>query len=128
MDEGILNGFTSFTKKYFGVDPGPPPTPDLHLDSNSKLIIGDKNLSIAETPGHTPGSCTILVDGLMFTGDFIFKGTIGRTDFGGSRTDMISSIKWAKSLESDYVIYPGHGESTTLEAEKRSNPFFNELF
>ncbi len=127
-DEGIMSGFTSFTRTYFGVDPGPPPIPDIYLDSRSHLTIGDKNLSIVETPGHTPGSCTIVVDDLMFTGDFIFNGTIGRTDFGGSYTDMVSSINWAKRQERDYFIHPGHGELTTLEAEKRSNPFFKELF
>jgi glyoxylase-like metal-dependent hydrolase (beta-lactamase superfamily II) len=126
-DNEIIDRFTEFVKKYFNMDPGPPPIPDRYLSSKTKLKLGDKTITISETPGHTPGSCSFFIENIMFTGDFIFKGSIGRTDFGGSYTEMTSSIRWTKKLRSDIKIFPGHGDSTTLENERLNNPFFIEI-
>ncbi len=126
-DLGIIEGFTDFVKKYFGFDPGTPPQPDGNLEQGTRLKLGGESISVAETPGHTPGSCSLFADGIMLSGDFIFKGTIGRTDFGGSYGEMTASIRWVKKLEPNIKIYPGHGDATTLEDEIKNNPFFRDV-
>ncbi|MEM0136739.1 MAG: hypothetical protein QXU18_16170, partial [Thermoplasmatales archaeon] len=88
------------------------------------INLGGNTIRVVETPGHTPGSCSFIVGNKIFSGDFIFKGTVGRTDFGGSYVEMTASIGWAKRFEGDLEIYPGHGEPTTLENERNNNPFF----
>ncbi len=81
------------------------------------------------TPGHTSGSVCYLFSfeygkKIMFTGDMLFKRSIGRTDLGGSHSDMIDSIRLLQTMDDDIVCYPGHGPSTDLGSEKRFNPFF----
>lgn len=79
---------------------------------------------IIKTPGHTNDSVSFYFEDekVMFTGDFIFKGTIGRTDLPtGDMNTMINSIKKIKTYPKDIIIYPGHGESTTIENELKSN-------
>lgn len=84
-------------------------------------IIGHKFL-ILHTPGHTPGSISILYGKNILTGDTIFKGGIGRTDLpGGNYDDLIRSIKRILELPPDIIIYPGHGEPTTIAKERISN-------
>ncbi len=122
-ERAIIDGFTEFVKKYFGFDPGPPPEPDGLLENATTIKLGGTSIRVVETPGHTPGSCSFLVGDILFSGDFIFNGTIGRTDFGGSESEMKKSIDWIKALDSDLEIYPGHGEKTTLERERMMNPF-----
>ena len=79
------------------------------------------------TPGHTDDSITFYFEKekVMFVGDFIFKGSIGRLDFGGNETDMKNSLKLIKKYPDDIIIYPGHNESTILGLEK-NNYYFNE--
>lgn len=79
--------------------------------------IGSFKFEVIYTPGHKEDSITIYFekDKIMFTGDFIFKNSFGRTDLdGGSRMDMINSLKKIKRYEKDIIIYPGHGETTFL--------------
>ena len=127
-DEPIIEGFRKFVKTYFGMDPGDPPVPDKDINNEDIFRIGSKSLKAIENPGHTPGSHSFMVDNAMFSGDFVFNGSIGRTDFGGSYSEMSNSIRSLKKLEGDVNIYPGHGEFTTLEDEKNNNPFFKEIF
>ncbi|NLM28732.1 MAG: MBL fold metallo-hydrolase [Clostridiaceae bacterium] len=95
------------------------------LDDGDILKIGDLELKILHTPGHTPGSICILVVNNVFTGDTLFHTSIGRTDFpGGSHKDIVKSIKNKLfTLPEDTVVYPGHGEPTDIGHEKRNNPF-----
>lgn len=80
--------------------------------------------SVLHTPGHTPGSVCLCCKDAMFSGDTLFAGSIGRTDFPGSDpAQMMKSLARLKALETNYTVYPGHGESTTLNEEKRYNPF-----
>ncbi|MBU4149801.1 MAG: MBL fold metallo-hydrolase, partial [Candidatus Omnitrophica bacterium] len=76
-------------------------------------------------PGHTPGSICLKGDGVIFAGDTLFYEGIGRTDFiYGSQEDILKSIKERLfTLEDRYVVYPGHGPSTTIGHEKQNNPF-----
>jgi glyoxylase-like metal-dependent hydrolase (beta-lactamase superfamily II) len=99
------------------------------LNDEDILKFGDLEFRILHTPGHTPGSISIAVGNFVFTGDTLFHSSIGRTDFpGGSAEDIVNSIKNKLfTLPDNTVVYPGHGESTKIEYEKRYNPFLNEL-
>jgi len=95
------------------------------LKDKDMLDIGKYNLEVIHTPGHTPGSICLKAAGVIFTGDTLFCQGIGRTDFAyGSEKDIASSIKEKLfTLDDDYVIYPGHGPSSTIGNEKLNNPF-----
>lgn len=87
--------------------------------------INDFEIKTIKTYGHTRACVTFLIDEFAFTGDFVFKGTIGRTDFFDSSMDlMINSIKEFSKLDKNYFILPGHGEESTLEDERKNNKFF----
>ena len=92
-----------------------------HVEVN-KYEFKDFNFKVIFTPGHSWDSKTYYFeeDKIMFTGDFIFKGTIGRTDLGGSDKDMMKSLKMIMTYPDDIVIYPGHGEATNLGVEKQN--------
>ena len=96
----------------------------LGIQSDEPFLI-----KLVRTPGHTSGSVCFLFsfeDGkqIMFTGDMLFKQSIGRTDLGGSHSDMVESIKLLQTMDDGIVCYPGHGPSTDLGSEKNFNPFF----
>jgi len=95
------------------------------LEDGETLAAGDMKMEILHTPGHTPGSISIRMGGAVFTGDALFRGSIGRTDFSyGDEELLIESIKnKLLVLDDDTVIYPGHGEPSTIGEERRSNPF-----
>lgn len=92
--------------------------------------IPDDNIIIYETPGHSKGSvCFYFKDEkALFSGDCLFMGSIGRTDLvGGSYKEMLSSLKILKRLDDDVIVYPGHEAKTTLEMEKKYNPFMTQV-
>lgn len=97
-----------------------------YLKENDILKLGDETIKVLETPGHTKGGlCFLLNNDKVFTGDTLFNGSIGRTDFiGGSMSEIINSIKEKLLPLGDRVdVYPGHGDMTTIEHEKKYNPF-----
>lgn len=104
---------------------GSTPNPDGYLKEGDTFKFADKTIRVIETPGHTPGGVCFLVDKSLFTGDTLFNGTIGRTDFvGGSFETLVSSVrKRLATLPEDIKVYPGHGPSTTIGLEKRQNPY-----
>ena len=88
------------------------------------LQAGGLAFTVFSTPGHTPGSVCLLTEDCVFSGDTLFAGSCGRTDLpGGDWTTILKSLHRLASLETNYRIYPGHGESTTLAQEKRYNPY-----
>jgi len=95
------------------------------LEDGDILGIGKYNFEVIHTPGHTPGSICLKSSGVIFTGDTLFCEGVGRTDFAyGSQEDIMDSIKERLfTLDDDYVIYPGHGPSSTIGNEKTNNPF-----
>jgi glyoxylase-like metal-dependent hydrolase (beta-lactamase superfamily II) len=98
------------------------------LDEGSLIKFGDETLKVLHTPGHTPGSMCLIGSKIVFTGDTLFAGGIGRTDFpGGSTTDMRASLKKLIGLPLNLLVYPGHGEASIIVEEKRSNPFLNSI-
>ncbi len=101
-----------------------PLTADVLVHDGDTLQIGDLTFTVLHTPGHTPGSVCYLCDGVLFAGDTLFAGSIGRTDFaGGDVTAMRQSLRRLAALPDETVVIPGHGEKTTIGAEKQTNPF-----
>lgn len=98
---------------------------DIHLKHGDVLKIGNLNLKCIETPGHTPGGMCFLVENVVFTGDTLFAGSIGRTDFAGGDYDtIIRSIKNNLIvLDEDTKVLPGHGPESSIKREKIHNPF-----
>lgn len=89
----------------------------------SILNIAGLFIHVIQTPGHTPGSVCLLVDRAMFSGDTLFAGSCGRTDIGGDWATIQKSLKRLAAMEANFTVYPGHGGSTTLAAEKKYNPY-----
>jgi glyoxylase-like metal-dependent hydrolase (beta-lactamase superfamily II) len=99
--------------------------PDRTLQEGDVLEVGTLSIKVLETPGHTPGGVCLDINGALFTGDTLFAGSIGRTDFpGGSYRQLINSIK-EKILKyaDDTRVFPGHGPPTTVGDERLYNPF-----
>ncbi len=99
----------------------PPSTPDILVEGDQSFSIDGVEFSFFLFPGHTPGCSVIIFKDIMFSGDFIFKNSIGRADFPYSNPkDMINSIDKILTWENDYIIYPGHGDVTKLSLERNS--------
>ena len=102
--------------------------PDLLLyDEGDELTMGDVTIQVLHTPGHSRGSVTLRVADLLFCGDTLFAGSCGRTDLpGGSYDQIMVSLKRLGQLEGDFYVCPGHDATSTLERERRGNPFLRE--
>lgn len=88
------------------------------------LSLAGLSVQVLHTPGHTPGSVCYLIDSALFSGDTLFAGGCGRTDFPcGSWDALMQSLQRLAAIKTDLAVYPGHGESTSLAAEKRYNPY-----
>lgn len=101
---------------------------DLKLyDEGGVIRLGDHEIQVLHTPGHSPGSVTLKVEDVLFTGDTLFAGSCGRTDLrGGSYEQIMQSLKRLGELKGDFHVCPGHEATSTLERERRSNPFLME--
>ncbi len=121
----------SDTAKYFlGYDPSVLPVKNIEYLENGKLKILNFKFEIIGTPGHTPGSCSLYFknEEVLFTGDTLFKQGIGRYDFSySSKIDLKTSLKTILSLPKKIVVYPGHGDKTTIKDEKHSLQCFKTL-
>ena len=94
-----------------------------------RLEIAGFNVKFSLFSGHTPGSCMIEVGGVIFSGDVIFKGSIGRWDFPfSSGAQMRESLHKILQIKSDFTLYPGHGPNTSLQAERQNLKYFLQLF
>jgi len=89
----------------------------------SLLNVAGLYIHVLHTPGHTPGSVCLIAENSLFSGDTLFAGSCGRTDIGGDWATILKSLRRLSDMEADFTVYPGHGESTTLAAEKRYNPY-----
>ena len=98
-----------------------------YYGEGDSLTLGTLTIQVMETPGHSPGSVTLRVGDVLFTGDTLFCGSCGRTDLrGGSYDQIMVSLKRLGQLEGDYSVCPGHDMTSTLEQERRYNPFLRE--
>jgi hydroxyacylglutathione hydrolase len=103
----------------------PLPAPDRLLKDGDSLDVGNMHFSVLHTPGHTRGGISLLVDGVLFSGDTLFNYGIGRWDLpGGDGKQLMDSILTRlMALPDDTVVLPGHGPETTIGAERQGNPF-----
>ncbi len=101
---------------------------DITVNDGDVLPIGESNITVISTPGHTRGSVCYQIDDVLFTGDTLMHGTMGRTDFpSGSSREMSESLKKLGDLSGDYKIYCGHGSSSTLENERIYNCYMRSF-
>lgn len=109
----------------FGMTGEDSPPADQTIDDGDTITFGDITLKVLHTPGHSPGGVSLHSNGVVFVGDSLFAGSIGRTDFpGGDYDTLIRSIKTKLlPLGDDVVVYSGHGPETTIGRERRFNPF-----
>ncbi len=112
----------------FGMDPVSSPAADRYVEQGDVLSAGEVSLKVLHTPGHSPGGISLLENGMVFTGDALFAGSIGRTDFpGGDLMTLIRSIRTQLMvLPDDTKVFSGHGPATTIGEERRENPFLNK--
>ena len=106
-----------------------PYVPDVLLTGGETLTLAGIDFEVLAVPGHSPAHLAYHTDGCLFSGDVLFAGSVGRTDFPGSDWEtLVASIRrLVDALPPDTVVYPGHGPTTTLGAELARNPFLAEL-
>jgi len=124
-DADLLALVPEVTRERTGTVGPPPPAIDRQLSHGEVVSAGDLRLNVLHTPGHTPGSVCLLGDGILFSGDTLMAGWIGRTDRpGGSQPDIRSSV-WDQllTLPDDTLVYAGHLEPTSIGVERRENPY-----
>ncbi|HVO73771.1 MAG TPA: MBL fold metallo-hydrolase [Ignavibacteriaceae bacterium] len=130
-EEKILLKNSETQSSLFGMKIKKPPEPDNFITPGTMLKKPFDKIKFLHTPGHTEGEyCLYFQDELFcITGDVLFKGSIGRTDlWGGDYNSLINSIKYKLfTLPDEVIIYPGHGENSTIGTEKKENPFLAEL-
>ncbi|MCL1904295.1 MAG: MBL fold metallo-hydrolase [Oscillospiraceae bacterium] len=99
------------------------------LNDNDIVTVNDKfAFKVIATPGHSGGSVIYAVGDVIFSGDTLFEGSVGRIDgWSGNHYEQMNSLERIKAMQGNYRILPGHGDETTLEREKRSNPFLIDL-
>ena len=99
----------------------------LLYDEGDTLALGGLTIQVLHTPGHSPGSVTLQVEDVLFSGDTLFAASCGRTDLpGGSYAQMMASLKRLGELEGDYKVLPGHNAPSTLDREREYNSFVRE--
>lgn len=114
-----INEFTSL----FGLPDAEPPVYEKYIKDGDVIKVGGLEIKVIHTPGHTEGGVCYLIDGNLFSGDTLFKESVGRTDlFGGNFKKLLNSIKNKLfKLDENIKVYPGHGPMTTIGYEKENN-------
>jgi len=123
-DMKMLNDPDLNLSTYWGVNLRSPEA-DIILKNGDELKLAENTIKVIHTPGHTKGGICLLADNMLFCGDTLFAGSIGRTDLpGGNYQTLINSIKTKiLNLPGEMIVYPGHGPETTVEEEAVGNPF-----
>jgi glyoxylase-like metal-dependent hydrolase (beta-lactamase superfamily II) len=127
-EKPVLESYPIATRM-FGLQEKETPSVDKWIESGGPLKIGPFAFSIIETPGHTPGGCSYVIEDCVFVGDTLFQGSIGRTDLPGGDWPTLenSLVNLMTSLDLDIKVYSGHGPATSLRIEKEQNPFLIPL-
>ena len=116
LDAGTAVAFDSYTFT--------PPEGTIFYKEGDEVKVGNLTFRVMETPGHTPGGVTLICGDALFTGDTLFRMSCGRYDFPGSSSlDLGHSLEKLRDLPGDYEVYPCHEGSTSLEYERRFNPY-----
>lgn len=101
---------------------------DVIVKDNDKIILGDTEITVISTPGHTKGSVCYLAENSLFSGDTLFYCSCGRTDFPtGSNEQMLSSLRLIKNLDGVFFVYTGHDKTSNLPFERKNNPYMKNL-
>jgi len=102
---------------------------DASLSDGEEIAVGRYKVRVLHTPGHSPGGVSFHAPGAVFSGDTLFAGSVGRTDFaGGDHHALVRAVVEKIFPLGDHIrVYPGHGPATTIGQEKRTNPFFRSL-
>lgn len=98
---------------------------DFYADGDC-VRVGDLDFTVLHTPGHTPGSVCLRAEDALFSGDTLFAGSYGRTDLGGSDAQMRLSLARLGAIAENLRVFPGHGDASTLEDERKYNPYLKE--
>lgn len=121
---------SEYVSKMYQIQLNPSPQPGFFLEEGQVVNFGNSTLHLLFTPGHSPGSITFYspADKFVISGDVLFERSIGRTDLPGGDYDVLinSIITKLFPLGDEVVVYPGHGNPTTIATEKRFNPFLRE--
>lgn len=97
---------------------------DIIVKDGDEITLGETKIKVMATPGHTSGSVCYIAENCIFSGDTLFYCSCGRTDFpSGSHEQMMSSLQKLKALDGDYKVYTGHNNLTTLDFERKNNPY-----
>ena len=131
MHEGELQIARSAVRSaamFTGRSVEPPPDPDAFLAEGDEIDVAGVKLKVIHTPGHTPGSLSFYTEGMLFCGDTLFQGSIGRTDLPGGDygQEMASIVDKLLSLPDDTIVLPGHMQETRIGFERQTNPFILE--
>ncbi|MDO8501040.1 MAG: MBL fold metallo-hydrolase [Gemmatimonadaceae bacterium] len=110
----------------YGIPYDEPPTPDREFADGGTVTLGELELTVMHAPGHSPGHVVLHGHGHALVGDCLFAGSIGRTDLPFSNpAHLETSLRRIAALPTETVVWPGHGDSTTIGEERVSNPFLN---
>jgi hydroxyacylglutathione hydrolase len=127
-DDLVLYRRASSQAAFYGLQMEQPADPDGELADGDELTLGASRFIVRHTPGHAPGHCVFVGEGMLLGGDLLFAGSIGRTDLPMSNPEaMEASLALVASFDPDLVVYPGHGPPTSIGAELASNPFLAGL-
>jgi glyoxylase-like metal-dependent hydrolase (beta-lactamase superfamily II) len=116
--------------QWMGLTLDPPPAPHRSLRAGEVIRVGGFEFTVRFTPGHSPGSVSFLGEGMIFGGDVLFSGSVGRTDLpGGDASTLMATIQSEfLSLPDSTVVHSGHGPDTTVGMERLTNPFLTGTY
>lgn len=125
-EDAVIDWSVAISPQFFGQR---IERPNIHklISENNPLKVSGIELTPMHTPGHTPGSYSFILGETIFTGDVLFKGSVGRTDFGGNINDLKSSLMKIMQLNDKFTVLPGHGQNTTIGHERDTNPYVSQL-
>jgi len=129
LDRPIYDALPQYGS-WVGLELERPPAPDRELRPGQVLKVGGFEFTVRFTPGHSPGSVSFVGEGMVFGGDVLFNGSVGRTDLpGGDATTLMTSIQsQLLSLPDSTVVHSGHGPDTTIGIERLTNPFLTGAY
>jgi glyoxylase-like metal-dependent hydrolase (beta-lactamase superfamily II) len=124
-DGPLLSWLQESGRLWLGIELPAPPEVDDFPHEGDVIVAGGVDFGVLHTPGHSPGSISLVAEDAVFSGDTLFAGSIGRTDLpGGSAEALLAAIRQKLfALDPEVAVHPGHGPSTSVGRELRSNPF-----
>lgn len=124
-DEGML-GSGKLSLAIYCNEPQNNVDADIIIKDGDVIKLGETEIKVISTPGHTKGSVCFMAEDYLFTGDTLFRNSCGRVDLpGGSGREIVASLKKLANLEGDYKVMPGHDRTSTLDFERRNNMYMN---